>query len=84
MDHPKGRTGDLLYETGAFGHDQISGFSVAGGDKIVSDTLASFQDLLNHAVQSGDNTLVTIDANTSFNLLGVHKDTLTAANFMTT
>ena len=35
-------------------------------------------------VQSGDNTPVTIDANTSFNLPGVRKDTLTAANFMTT
>ena len=33
---------------------------------------------------SGTDTRVTIDANHSFNLPGVRKDTLTVANFMVT
>jgi Ca2+-binding RTX toxin-like protein len=79
--------------TGGAGHDTFAFPNVMGKDEVTNfgtakDTLqfnaalfANFTAAMNHASQSGANTVFTIDANDTVTLDNVTKTSLTAANF---
>ena len=84
---------DLLYGGGAKdifffdsgdGKDRVKDFSLKGGDVIDLsgvNEITSFQDLLKHAVDKGNNVLIKIDNQNSILVEHVHENQLTAGDF---
>ena len=81
-----GQGGATFLLGGAFGHDIVRNFAAgsgAGHDKVLFDAgvFASFADLTGHAVQSGADTVITIDAGRAVILSGIARNTLTGVDF---
>jgi Ca2+-binding RTX toxin-like protein len=80
-------TGGPGHDTFAFpnvmGQDVITNFKVTGGDVLQFNAtlFANFTAAMNHASQSGANTVFTVDANDTVTLDNVTKTSLTAGNF---
>ncbi len=79
-------TGGTGHDTFAFpdvmGHDEVTNFGIAKDTLQFNMTLfANFTAAMNHASQSGANTVFTIDANDTVTLDNVTKTSLTASNF---
>ena len=79
-------TGGAGHDTFAFpnvmGHDEVTNFGIAKDTLQFNATLFSnFTAAMNHASQSGANTVFTIDANDTVTLDNVTKTSLTAGNF---
>ena len=79
-------TGGAGHDTFAFpnamGHDEVTNFGTPKDTLQFNATLFSnFTAAMNHASQSGANTVFTIDANNSVTLDNVTKSNLTASNF---
>ncbi len=79
-------TGGTGHDTFAFpdvmGHDEVTNFGLAKDTLQFNMTLFSnFTAAMNHASQSGANTVFTIDANDTVTLDNVTKTSLTAGNF---
>jgi hypothetical protein len=79
-------TGGTAHDTFAFpnvmGHDEVTNFGIAKDTLQFNATLFSnFAAAMNHASQSGANTVFTIDANDTVTLDNVTKTSLTAGNF---
>jgi serralysin len=79
-------TGGVGHDTFAFpnvmGHDEVTNFGLAKDTLQFNMTLFSnFTAAMNHASQSGANTVFTIDANDTVTLDNITKTSLTAGNF---
>jgi hypothetical protein len=79
-------TGGAGHDTFAFpnvmGHDEVTNFGVAKDTLQFNATLFSnFTAAMNHASQSGANTVFTIDGSDSVTLDNITKSSLTASNF---
>ncbi len=79
-------TGGAGHDTFAFpnvmGHDEVTNFGLAKDTLQFNATLFSnFTAAMNHASQSGANTVFTIDTNDTVTLDNVTKSSLTAGNF---
>ena len=79
-------TGGIGHDTFAFpnamGHDEVTNFGIAKDTLQFNATLFSnFTAAMNHASQSGANTVFTIDTNDTVTLDNITKSSLTASNF---
>ena len=79
-------TGGAGHDTFAFpnvmGHDEVTNFGLAKDTLQFNATLFSnFTAAMNHASQSGANTVFAIDANDTVTLDNVTKTSLTSSNF---
>jgi Ca2+-binding RTX toxin-like protein len=73
---------DIFAFPNVMGHDEVTNFGLAKDTLQFNMTLFSnFTAAMNHASQSGANTVFTIDANDTVTLDNVTKTSLTAGNF---
>jgi Ca2+-binding RTX toxin-like protein len=73
----------FVFRTG-FGHDNITDFSLSGGDvvRFEDGLFADFTDVLNHATQVGAHTVISYDANNTMMLSNISVISLTADDFL--